>query len=151
MSDTSHNDLLGLTAQIVSAHVANNPVAMNDLQNLIVSVHDTFARLGTTALAVASPEKREPAISIKKSITPDYIVCLEDGKKLKMLKRHLMTSYDLTPDAYRAKWGLPKDYPMVAPNYAARRSELAKSIGLGMGGKGKAPAAQASGKGAKKA
>jgi predicted transcriptional regulator len=124
-----HNDLLALTADIVSSHVANNSVAVNDLPVLIQNVFATLSGLGTP---VAVPEARpEPAVPIRSSIKPDYIVCLEDGKKLKMLKRHLMTAYGMTPDEYRAKWGLPADYPMVAPNYAEARRQLAKSIGLG--------------------
>jgi predicted transcriptional regulator len=124
-----HNDLLALTADIVSSHVANNSVAVNDLPQLIQNVFTTLSGLSTPT---ATPEpKQEPAVSIRQSIKPDYIVCLEDGKKLKMLKRHLMTSYGMTPDDYRAKWGLPADYPMVAPNYAESRRQLAKSIGLG--------------------
>jgi len=124
-----HNDLLALTADIVSSHVANNSVAVNDLPQLIQNVFSTLSGLGGAAKL---PEvKQEPAVAIRNSIKPDYIVCLEDGKKLKMLKRHLMTSYGMTPDDYRAKWGLPADYPMVAPNYAESRRQLAKSIGLG--------------------
>ena len=124
-----HNDLLALTADIVSSHVANNSVAVNDLPQLIQNVYATLSGLSVPAPA---PEvKQEPAVSIRQSIKPDYIVCLEDGKKLKMLKRHLMTAYGMTPDDYRAKWGLPADYPMVAPNYAESRRQLAKSIGLG--------------------
>ena len=123
-------DLLGLTAEIVSAHVSNNPVSVTDLPNLIVEVHRTLSSLGTVA-APAEPEKKAPAVPIKKSITPDYLICLEDGKKLKMLKRHLQTAYNLSPEQYREKWGLPPDYPMVAPNYAKHRSSLAKQIGLG--------------------
>ncbi len=124
-----HNDLLALTADIVSSHVANNSVAVNDLPQLIQNVYATLADLGT---APSVPEvKQEPAVPVRQSVKPDYIVCLEDGKKLKMLKRHLMTAYGLTPDEYRAKWGLPADYPMVAPNYAESRRQLAKSIGLG--------------------
>ena len=124
-----HNDLLALTADIVSSHVANNSVAVNDLPQLIQNVYATLAGLGTPQKA---PEvKLEPAVPIRSSIKPDYIVCLEDGKKLKMLKRHLMTAYGMTPDEYRTKWGLPADYPMVAPNYAEARRQLAKSIGLG--------------------
>jgi predicted transcriptional regulator len=130
MSDQmDHNDLLALTADIVSSHVANNSVAVNDVPNLIQNVYASLAGLGSAAPA---PEvKLEPAVPVRSSIKPDYIVCLEDGKKLKMLKRHLMTSYGMTPDDYRAKWGLPADYPMVAPNYAEARRQLAKSIGLG--------------------
>ena len=124
-----HNDLLALTADIVSSHVANNSVAVNDLPMLIQNVFSTLSGLGSPAPA---PEvKLEPAVPVRSSIKPDYIVCLEDGKKLKMLKRHLMTAYGMTPDDYRAKWGLPADYPMVAPNYAEARRQLAKSIGLG--------------------
>lgn len=124
-----HNDLLALTADIVSSHVANNSVAVNDLPTLIQNV---FASLSALATPSKEPEPRpEPAVPIRLSIKPDYVVCLEDGKKLKMLKRHLMTAYGMTPDDYRAKWGLPADYPMVAPNYAESRRQLAKSIGLG--------------------
>ena len=118
-----------LTADIVAAHVSNNSVAVNDLPTLITNVHTALASLGTPSAAVV--EKQEPAVSIRSSIKPDYVVCLEDGKKLKMLKRHLMTHYGMTPDQYRAKWGLPADYPMVAPNYAEQRRTLAKAIGLG--------------------
>lgn len=131
MNDRSaaHQELLSLTADIVSSHVANNTVAVSDLPHVIEHVYTTLARLGTD---VKPPEpKQEPAVSIRTSIKPEYIVCLEDGKKLKMLKRHLMTHYGLTPDGYRAKWGLAADYPMVAPNYAAQRRMLAKKIGLG--------------------
>ncbi len=124
-----HNDLLALTADIVSSHVANNSVAVNDLPTLIQNVFSTLSGLG--GAPKVQDVKQEPAVAIRNSIKPDYIVCLEDGKKLKMLKRHLMTSYGMTPDDYRAKWGLPADYPMVAPNYAESRRQLAKSIGLG--------------------
>ncbi|ABQ68743.1 Ros/MucR family transcriptional regulator [Rhizorhabdus wittichii] len=121
--------LIALTADIVSAHVSNNSVAVSDLPLLIQNVHNALASLGDE---VAEPEvKQEPAVSIRASIKPDYIVCLEDGKKLKMLKRHLMTHYQMTPEQYRAKWNLPADYPMVAPNYAEQRRSLAKKIGLG--------------------
>lgn len=131
MADNSTGaDLLGLTAEIVSAHVSNNPVSMTDLPSLITEVHRTLASLGSVAAPV-EVEKKPPAVPVKKSITPDYLICLEDGKKLKMLKRHLQTSYSMTPDQYREKWGLPPDYPMVAPNYAKHRSSLAKQIGLG--------------------
>jgi predicted transcriptional regulator len=132
-----HNDLLALTADIVSSHVANNSVAVNDLPALIQNVYGTLSGLGGKAAAAPAP-KAEPAVPIRQSIKPDYIVCLEDGKKLKMLKRHLMTAYGMTPDEYRAKWGLPADYPMVAPNYAEARRQLAKDIGLGTkGGRGR--------------
>ena len=121
--------MITLTADIVSAHVSNNSVAVNDLPMLIQNVHNALSGLGTP---VEAPQpKQEPAVSIRASIKPDYIVCLEDGKKLKMLKRHLMTHYDMTPEDYRQKWGLAADYPMVAPNYAEQRRTLAKKIGLG--------------------
>jgi predicted transcriptional regulator len=123
-------DLLGLTAEIVAAHVSNNPVSLGDLPNLIQEVYRTLASVGQPA-AKPQPERPQPAVPIKKSITPEYLVCLEDGKKLKMLKRHLQTSYNMTPEQYRERWGLPPDYPMVAPNYAKHRSTLAKKIGLG--------------------
>ena len=124
-----HNDLLKLTSEIVGAHVSNNPVPLNELTGLIQTVYSTLTGLSKPA-AEPEPELR-PAINPKKSVTDEYIVCLEDGKKLKMLKRHLATAYDMTPEQYRAKWGLPYDYPMVAPAYAKKRQELAKKIGLG--------------------
>jgi predicted transcriptional regulator len=121
--------LVTLTADIVSAHVSNNSVAVSDIPVLIQNVHTALSGLGTVA---PEPEvKQEPAVSVRSSVKPDYIVCLEDGKKLKMLKRHLMTHYQLTPEQYRAKWNLAADYPMVAPNYAEQRRSLAKKIGLG--------------------
>ncbi len=129
--DNQGNDdtLITLTADIVAAHVSNNSVAVNDLPQLIANVHGALSGLGS---AGAAPEVRaEPKVPIRSSIKPDYIVCLEDGKRLKMLKRHLMTHYQMTPDQYRQKWGLNSDYPMVAPNYAEQRRMLAKSIGLG--------------------
>jgi len=125
-----NDTLISLTADIVSAHVSNNSVAVNDLPSLIQNVHVALAGLSEAA-AQAPAKKLEPAVSIRASVKPDFIVCLEDGKKLKMLKRHLMTHYNMTPEEYRAKWGLPADYPMVAPNYAEQRRMLAKSIGLG--------------------
>ncbi len=129
MSERSKaSDLLALTTEIVSAHVANNSVAVSDLPQLIQEVYRTLASVGN---APAVPERPQPAVPVKKSVTPDYIICLEDGKKLKMLKRHLKTAYDMTPEEYRDRWGLAADYPMVAPNYAAHRSSLAKKIGLG--------------------
>lgn len=121
-------DVLGLTAQIVSAHVSNNSVAPDALPGLIQEVYRTLAGVGKE---IVLPDKPQPAVPVRKSVFPDHIVCLEDGKKLKMLKRHLKTSYDLTPEQYREKWQLPPDYPMVAPNYAKHRSSLAKKIGLG--------------------
>lgn len=121
--------IITLTADIVAAHVSNNSVAVSDLPTLIANVHTALAGLGGGSPV---PEVRaEPAVSIRASVKPDYIVCLDDGKKLKMLKRHLMTHYGMTPDEYRAKWGLPADYPMVAPNYAEQRRKLAVKIGLG--------------------
>ncbi|MBK6708012.1 MAG: MucR family transcriptional regulator [Sphingomonadales bacterium] len=138
----ANETLVTLTADIVSAHVSNNSVAISDLPLLIASVHGSLAGLGQATEAEAP--KPEPAVSIRASVKPDYIVCLEDGKKLKMLKRHLNTRYGMSPDEYRAKWGLPHDYPMVAPNYAVMRAELAKRIGLGTkGGRRKPPAAAA--------
>ncbi len=121
--------LVTLTADIVAAHVSNNSVAVSDLPLLIQNVHGALSGLSEPAPAPAV--KQEPAVSVRASIKPDYIVCLEDGKKLKMLKRHLMTHYNMTPDDYRAKWNLPADYPMVAPNYAEQRRALAHKIGLG--------------------
>lgn len=125
---TANSDVLGLTAQIVSAHVSNNSVAPDALPNLIQEVYRTLAGVGKEPVV---PDKQQPAVPIKKSVFPDHIICLEDGKKLKMLKRHLKTSYNMTPEQYREKWQLPPDYPMVAPNYARHRSSLAKKIGLG--------------------
>lgn len=124
----NRSELLALTSEIVSAHISNNAVGGGDVAALIQSVFDTLSVLGSEELA---PTELTPAVPIKKSVTDDYIICLEDGKKLKMLKRHLMTSYGLTPEEYRAKWGLKADYPMVAPAYARKRQELAKKIGLG--------------------
>jgi predicted transcriptional regulator len=131
--DATHADtnemLITLTSDIVAAHVSNNNVAVEDVASLI---HNVFGALSGLGQAVVVEEKMpEPAVSVRSSIKPDFIVCLEDGKKLKMLKRHLMTHYNLTPDQYRARWNLPADYPMVAPNYAEKRRELAKKIGLG--------------------
>jgi predicted transcriptional regulator len=125
---TSQPSLLRLTSQIVAAHAAHNQVTSDALLRLIENVYTTLAAIGS---GTPAPEKPQPAVPVKRSVFPDHIVCLEDGKKLKMLKRHLMTTYQLTPEQYREKWGLPANYPMVAPNYAARRSTLAKSIGLG--------------------
>ena len=127
--DVTEDTLLTLTADIVAAHVSNNSVAVNDLPNLIHNVHQALS--GISGSNTAPEEKPEPKVSIRASVKPDYIVCLEDGKKQKMLKRHLMTNHGLTPAEYRQKWGLPADYPMVAPNYAEQRRTLAKSIGLG--------------------
>jgi predicted transcriptional regulator len=121
-------DVLELTTEIVAAHVGNNPVPAAELPTLIHEVYKTLVSVGNVAPV---SERPKPAVPIKKSIFPDYIVCLEDGKKLKMLKRHLKTAYRMTPEEYRERWGLPPDYPMVAPNYARHRSNLAKEIGLG--------------------
>ena len=120
-------ELLEHTTRIVAAQVANNPIAVTDVPGLIATVHETLAKLGPEEPA----PRPEPAVSIKQSVKPEYVVCLEDGEKHKMLKRHLRTAHELTPDDYRKRWGLPSDYPMVAPNYAKKRSELAKKIGLG--------------------
>ena len=128
-ADTENAELLGLTAEIVSAHVANNAVAVSDLSNLIRNVFDALASLG--AAPMANVPNQQPAVSVRLSVKPDHLVCLEDGRKQKTLKRHLMTGHGLTPDAYRAKWNLPADYPMVAPNYAAQRSAMAMQNGLG--------------------
>jgi len=126
-------DLLGLTAQIVAAHVSNNSVARDSLPGLIHDVYSTLATIGHEAPAAPAPvvDRLAPAVPVKRSVFPEYIICLEDGKKLKMLKRHLATSYNMTPEQYREKWNLPADYPMVAPSYAKQRSSLAKKIGLG--------------------
>ena len=129
MSDQQNvSELLELTAEIVAAHVGNNALPVNELPQLINDVYRTLATVGASP---AAPERPQPAVPVKKSVAPDYIVCLEDGKKLKMLKRHLKTAYNMTPEEYRDRWGLPADYPMVAPNYAKHRSNLAKKIGLG--------------------
>ena len=128
MSDDAET-IITLTADIVAAHVSNNSVAVSDLPALITNIHTALAGLG--APTVAPVTKPEPAVAIRNSVKPDYIVCLEDGKKMKMLKRHLMTAYGMTPDDYRAKWALPATYPMVSPNYAETRRVLAVKIGLG--------------------
>ncbi|HJN03667.1 MAG TPA: MucR family transcriptional regulator [Alphaproteobacteria bacterium] len=129
MPDAAQADeLLALTTDIVASHVSNNTVAIADLPQLIQQVYFALAGVGVSAAATSRPQ---PAVPIKKSVTADYIICLEDGKKLKMLKRHLKTRYNMTPEEYRERWGLPADYPMVAPRYAQQRSELAKKIGLG--------------------
>jgi predicted transcriptional regulator len=141
MSDTTgsgakSDDVLQLAGEIIAAYVSNNSVPLPELSGIIRSVHATLGGLsGSGASGLASGQK--PAVPVKKSITPDFLICLEDGKKLKMLKRYLRTRHKLTPDEYRTKWGLPADYPMVAANYAARRSEFAKRFGLGRGQSGK--------------
>ena len=130
MADSNPNaEIMGLTAQIVSAHVSHNPVPASELPGLIQEVFRTLSGVGSAP--APEPERPQPAVPIKKSITPGYLICLEDGKKLKMLKRHLKTAYNLSPEQYRERWGLPPDYPMVAPDYAKHRSSLAKKIGLG--------------------
>ena len=135
MDDKS--EIIEMTADIVSAYVGNNTVATAELPNLIQSIHRALTGVAAGADAVEVAPK-EPAVPLKRSITPDFLICLEDGRKFKSLKRHLRTKYTMSPEEYRAKWGLSKDYPMVAPNYAKARSELAKQMGLGQGGR-KAP------------
>jgi len=130
MDTQNTSNLSELTADIVSAYVSNNNVRAEDLATLISEVHSALKK-APNGKAEPAPEPQEPAVPIKKSVTPDYIISLENGQKFKSLKRHLMNSYGMTPDEYRAKWGLPRDYPMVAPNYAKSRSELAKTMGLG--------------------
>ncbi|MGN7929422.1 MucR family transcriptional regulator [Sphingopyxis sp. 22461] len=132
MEDTE--TLVTLTADIVAAHVSNNSVAITDIPLVIRSVHEALS--GLSSKAGPEPEPQQPAVSVRASVKPDYIVCLEDGKKLTMMRRYLMTNFGMTPEEYRAKWNLPKDYPMVAPNYAEKRRELAKQIGLGTKGRG---------------
>ena len=126
----TQSNLIDLTAEIVSAYVSNNPVGSQELPNLISEVHSALSKTDGGE-PEPEPEPLKPAVPVKKSITPDYLVCLEDGKKFKSLKRHLRTHYNLSPEEYRERWNLPSDYPMVAPNYAAARSELAKRMGLG--------------------
>jgi len=131
MTDNSPSgNYIELTAGIVSAYVSNNSVASGDIPALINQIHAALLRVSTGA-SDSQPEPLKPAVSVKKSVTPEHLVCLEDGKKFKSLKRHLRTQYNMTPEQYRDKWGLPPDYPMVAPNYAAARSQLAKQMGLG--------------------
>ncbi len=125
---TSHTEIMTLTTEIVAAHVANNSVAVADLPDLIQQVFRSLTNAGDGG---AEPPRPQPAVSVRRSVRPDYIVCLEDGKKLKMLKRHLKTAFNMTPAEYRERWDLPSDYPMVAPNYSEQRSKLAKQIGLG--------------------
>ena len=131
MDTANQSELIGLTSKIVSAYVSRNVVQPSDLPGLINTIHQSLKSLGEPAAPAEPVVDQKPAVPVKKSVFPDYIVCLEDGKKLKMLKRHLKSSYGLSPDDYRAKWGLPSDYPMVAPNYAKARSEMAVKIGLG--------------------
>ncbi|KKW91075.1 MULTISPECIES: MucR family transcriptional regulator [Sphingobium] len=130
----AQNNLITLTADIVSAHLSNNMVPVPEVAGLIAQVHGALSGLGTPA--APAQEELKPAVPVRSSVKPDHIICLEDGKKLKMLKRHLMTHYQMTPDDYRRKWNLPADYPMVAPSYAATRRDLALTIGLGQKRKG---------------
>ena len=132
MSEATSTNYIELAADIVSAYVSNNPVPANELSSLIQEVHTALLRVTSGASAApVSSEAQKPAIAVKKSLNNDYIICLEDGKKFKSLKRHLRTQYNMSPEEYRDKWGLPPDYPMVAPNYAKARSNLAKQMGLG--------------------
>jgi predicted transcriptional regulator len=126
----SRDDILRMAVDVVAAYVSKNPLPAGQIPEVIHTVYSSLSQIDNQTPEV-KPEAPRPAVPVKKSVTPDYIVCLEDGKKLKMLKRHLRTTYNMTPDEYRAKWGLPPDYPMVAPNYAAQRSDFAKKIGLG--------------------
>jgi len=135
-------ELLEMTADIVSAYVGNNSVSASELPGLISSIHAALSQVSSGPVEVA-PEPKEPAVPVRKSISPDFLICLEDGRKFKSLKRHLRTKYDMSPEDYRAKWNLPKDYPMVAPNYAKARSDLAKQMGLGQGGRKPARATRA--------
>ncbi|MBX9575830.1 MAG: MucR family transcriptional regulator [Caulobacteraceae bacterium] len=135
-------NLLEMTADMFSAYVSNNTVSPDGVAALIGTIHATMTQLSTGAVE-PEPENKEPAVPIRKSITPDYLICLEDGRKFKSLKRHLRTKYDMSPEEYRSKWGLAKDYPMVAPNYAKARSDLAKQMGLGQGGRKPARAGRA--------
>lgn len=130
----SQQDLLEMTAEVAAAYVSNNVVPSDELPDLISRIHTALATAGSVE-EEPEPEKQKPAVSVRRSITPEHLICLEDGKKLKMLKRYLRTNYDMSPEEYRAKWNLPSDYPMVAPNYAQKRAEMAKAIGLGRGGR----------------
>jgi predicted transcriptional regulator len=130
MTDGTGKGYIDLTADIVSAYLSNNPTPASEIPNLISQVHSALLRV-SSGRSEAPAEPAKPAVSLKKSISPDYLVCLEDGKRFKSLKRHLRTQYNMTPEQYRDKWGLPADYPMVAPNYAVARSQLAKKMGLG--------------------
>ena len=130
MSETGSKGFVDLTASIVSAYVSNNPTTASEIPNLISQIHAALVRVSNSG-AEPVPEPAKPAVSVKKSMTSDYLVCLEDGKRFKSLKRHLRSQYNMSPEQYREKWGLPADYPMVAPNYAVARSQLAKKMGLG--------------------
>jgi len=133
LSKSPNNELLRLSTDLVASYLANNAVSAGNVPEIIKSVHESLANLGRPTTEPAQVEKARPAVPISKSVQEDYIVCLEDGKRLKMLKRYLRSKFNLSPDEYRRKWGLPNDYPMVAPAYANRRSEFAKQIGLGRG------------------
>jgi predicted transcriptional regulator len=152
MPDTLKNDpLLPLVTEIVAAYLSHNTVAISDIPRVIAETRAALAQIGTGGgtVGAAGAERhaalatKEPAVPVKKSVTPDFLICLEDGIKLKMLKRHLRTAYDMTPEQYREKWGLSADYPMVAPNYAKKRSSLAREFGLGRGGRKRRPARRA--------
>ena len=130
MDEANRADLVELTAEIISAYVSNNTVVPEALPGVIADVHEALSK-AARRIGPAEREELRPAVAVKKSVTPDYLICLEDGKKFKSLKRHLRTHYNLSPEEYREKWGLPHDYPMVAPSYAAARSQLAKQMGLG--------------------
>jgi predicted transcriptional regulator len=130
MTDAAGRSFVDLTANIVSAYLSNNPTPASEIPNLISQIHAALLRV-SSGRSEAPPDQAKPAVSVKKSIHPDYLVCLEDGKRFKSLRRHLRTQYSMTPEQYRDKWGLPPDYPMVAPNYAVARSQLAKKMGLG--------------------
>lgn len=130
MSETGPKGFVDLTASIVSAYVSNNPTTASEIPALISQIHAALVRVSNSS-AEPAPEPAKPAVSVKKSMTSDYLVCLEDGKRFKSLKRHLRTQYNMSPEQYREKWNLPADYPMVAPNYAVARSQLAKKMGLG--------------------
>lgn len=138
--NASHGDLLRMTADVAAAYLSNHEIPAKDVPGVINSVFQALSDIGNGDSQHAKPQASKAAVPVKRSITPDYLVCLEDGKKLKMLKRHLRTNYNMTPEQYRNKWGLPPDYPMVAPNYAAQRSEFAKKIGLGKGSAPRKPA-----------
>jgi predicted transcriptional regulator len=141
MAEDAPNELLSLTADIVAAHVGHNRVTVGELPELISKVHGALSSLGQDMTAAVAIEQK-PAVSVRSSIKPDHIICLEDGKKLTMLKRYLQTNFSMTPQEYRAKWKLPADYPMVAPNYAEKRRTLAKAIGLGRKSGAAAPASK---------
>ncbi|WP_343718184.1 MucR family transcriptional regulator [Inquilinus sp.] len=130
-SGRNNDDLVQMTTQIVTSYISRNTVPTDQLGSVIQAIHDALRNVGSAPAAAPAPAQAKPAVPIRRSVQPDHIVCLEDGKKLKMLKRHLRTTYGMTPEEYRAKWGLPADYPMVAPNYAEQRSAFAKKIGLG--------------------